>query len=49
MINPHLRSGCTSYDCQFVALAEDLSANLLTLDGAVLKAFPGVAVRPEDF
>jgi len=49
IINLHLRSGCTSYDCQFVALAEDLGARLLTIDGEVLKAFPEIAVRPEDF
>lgn len=37
-------SGCTSYDCEFVALAEVLGVKLLTHDRRVLEAFPDVAV-----
>jgi predicted nucleic acid-binding protein len=40
-------SRCSSYDCEYVAIAEELGCPLATLDGAVLKAFPGVAVHPE--
>jgi len=43
------RSGCTAYDCEFVALAEALGAVLVTRDRQVLRAFPGVAVTPEEF
>ena len=43
------RSGCSTYDCEYVALASALSVRLVTTDKAVLKAFPGVAISPEDF
>lgn len=36
-------SGCSAYDCEFVALARDLGTRLLTADREVLRAFPGVA------
>ena len=42
-------SGCSAYDCEFVALAQDLSVPLVTSDRKVLTAFPEIAVSPEDF
>jgi len=33
-------SGCSAYDCEFVALATDLGISLVTLDKKKLKAFP---------
>lgn len=42
-------SGCTAYDCEFVALARQLGAPLVTADGQVLKAFPGIAVSLQAF
>lgn len=42
-------SGCTAYDCEFVALAQDLGARLVTSDGEILKAFAGLAITPERF
>lgn len=42
-------SGCTAYDCEFVALARDLGARLVTVDRQVLQAFPEVAVGLEEF
>jgi predicted nucleic acid-binding protein len=43
------RSGCTAYDCEFVALAEELQLPLVTTDSELLRVFPTVAVRPEIF
>ncbi len=43
------RSGCSAYDCEFVALAQDLEVPLVTNDRQVLKAFPAVAVPPSAF
>jgi len=42
------RSRCTAYDCEFVALAEDLGVLVATGDRQVLDAFPGIARSPED-
>lgn len=43
------RSGCTAYDCEFVYLARELDAPLVTSDKNVLAAFPDVAFSPEVF
>ena len=43
------RSGCCTYDCEFVALAHDLGVRLVTNDTAVLRAFPDVAVPLQRF
>ncbi len=37
-------SGCSAYDCEFVAVAQDLGVPLVTGDRQVLRAFPQVAV-----
>ena len=33
-------SGCTAYDCEFVALAMQLGVKLVTMDKKILTAFP---------
>ncbi len=38
-------SGCTAYDCEFVALAHELETPLFTTDRQILRAFPDLA-RP---
>ena len=43
------RSGCSTYDCEYVAVARALGVPLVTADKQVLRAFPGTAVSPEAF
>lgn len=43
------KSGCTAYDCQYVALARQLDCPLVTHDEEVLDAFSGIALHPDDF
>ena len=38
------QSGCTAYDCEFIATAKALGCSLLTADKALLQAFPEVTV-----
>jgi len=42
-------SSCSAYDCEFVALAQQLSAKLVTQDKKILREFPDIAVSLEDF
>jgi len=40
---------CTSYDCEYVALAKEMNITLVTFDKEVVGEFPGIAVFPQDF
>lgn len=42
-------SGCTAYDCEFVALALDRGVQLLTFDQQLLSRFAETAISPEDY
>ena len=44
-----LSSKCAAYDCEFVALAREVGAPLVTSDRLVLSRFPDTAVSPERF
>jgi predicted nucleic acid-binding protein len=43
------RSQCSTYDCEYVALAKTLGVPLVTTDRAILKAFPALAMTPAEF
>jgi predicted nucleic acid-binding protein len=42
-------SRCSAYDCEFVALAQNLVVPLVTSDEQVLSAFPSTAVSVDAF
>ncbi len=42
-------STCSAYDCEYVALAEELAAPLVTADRQLLRAFADRAISPRDF
>lgn len=52
--SPHVlrlvsRSACSAYDCEFIALAQDLDLPLITLDKQLLKEFPSDTISLSDF
>lgn len=49
VLNLAAQSGCSAYDCEFVALAKDLRVPLVTADRQILKAFPAAAVSLSAF
>jgi len=42
-------SGCSAYDCEFVALAQQLNISLVTLDKKILKNFPEITMGLDKF
>jgi len=42
-------SNCSSYDCEFVALAHHFDTKLVTQDKKILKEFPSTAISVSDF
>lgn len=42
-------SNCSSYDCEFVALAEDLDIQLVSFDKKICREFPKIALHPQKF
>lgn len=42
------KSDCTSYDCEFVSLAQDLDIKLITMDQQILRSFPEFTAKPSD-
>jgi len=42
-------SRCTSYDCEYVALAKEMNLTLVTFDKDVVRDFPQIAVFPQGF
>ncbi|MCH8548485.1 MAG: type II toxin-antitoxin system VapC family toxin [Balneolaceae bacterium] len=42
-------SSCSSYDCEFVALATDLGVQMVTFDQKICSEFPDIAHHPQEF
>ena len=42
-------SKCSAYDCEFVALARNLKAPLVTVDKQILHEFPTIAISLDEF
>ena len=42
-------SSCSAYDCEFVALADDLNIQLITFDKKIVREFPDIAISPKEF
>jgi predicted nucleic acid-binding protein len=42
-------SACSAYDCEFVALAQDLGVPLVTVDRQILNEFPRIAVSLDKY
>ncbi len=42
-------SSCSAYDCEFVALADDLNVQLVTFDKKIVSEFTNIAISPEEF
>lgn len=49
VLNLAARSSCSAYDCEFVALAQDLGVPLVTIDKQVFEQFPGIAVSLDKY
>jgi len=43
------KSDCTAYDCEFIALAQQLDVLLVTADKQLLNRFPNSAISLEEF
>ena len=43
------KSGCSAYDCEFVALAMGLRVPLVTSDKRILREFPEISISPGAF
>lgn len=42
-------SDCSSYDCEYVALADDLEVQLVTFDQQICREFSAIVIHPETF
>jgi len=49
VLNLVASSTCSAYDCEFVALAQDLGVPLVTVDRQILEQFPDIAVSLETY
>ncbi len=43
------QSGCSAYDCEFIAVAKELKVSLLTSDKQLIQKFPETTISLSDF
>lgn len=43
------KSACSAYDCEFIALAQDLGVQLVTVDKKILREFPDIAIELSEY
>ena len=49
ILNLSTQSKCSSYDCEFVALAQDKNIPLVTFDKKIIREFPAIAIAGHKF
>jgi hypothetical protein len=49
LLTNKIESNCSSYDCEFVALAHQLNTKFITQDKPLLTTFPATAISIDDF
>ena len=49
IIDALVDSACSSYDCEFVVLAQKLGTKLITYDKKLIREFPDTALNPEAY
>jgi len=49
VLNLAANSPCSAYDCEFVAVAQELGVLLVTVDKQLLRQFPNLTICPRDF
>jgi predicted nucleic acid-binding protein len=49
IIQKVMESSCSTYDCEYVALAESLRVKLVTADKQICRQFPEIAISLRDF
>lgn len=42
-------SSYSAYNCEFIALADDLNIQLVTFDKKIIREFPNIAISPKEF
>jgi predicted nucleic acid-binding protein len=49
VLNLVSQSACTAYDCEFLAVASEHGARLVSADPQLLSAFPAIAISLAEF
>jgi predicted nucleic acid-binding protein len=49
IVDAVVNSTCSSYDCEFIVLAEKLGTKLITYDKKLIHEFPNTALSPEAY